>query len=217
MKNIFTLTIMLLISSIIKAQSGSVYNLFFRVDQQLTDYFKAEDKSRAWFSGWSESESMPEQLIDSIKKITEERFTSKLGIPVRCCYRKNKKGENISTIGVSGIVEGLPSNTFSGGKEACPSSTRYISLDVQIYSSGGTSITLVNKTSKLKPKLQLTVKVYDENKVEIWKKQLVLVDFEKLRSVTQYYGKVEVTRSEVLNPYDLYAMYLMGLDKLMQE
>lgn len=217
MKNTFILSILLLLSSQLKAQSGTVYNLFFIVDQQLTDYFKTEDKARTWFSGWSESESMPEPLIDSIKKITEEKFTSKLGIPVKCCYRKNKKGENIGTIGVSGILEGLPSSTFNGGKEACPSNTRYISLDVQIYSSGGTSIILVNKTSKLKPKLQLTAKVYDENKVEIWKKQIVLKDFEKLRSVTQYYGTVEVTRSEVLNPYDIYAMYLMGIDKLMQD
>lgn len=208
---------MLLISSQLKAQSGSLYNFYFKVDQQLTDYFKTEDKARSWFSGWSESESMPEQLIDSIKKITEERFTSKLGIPVKCCYRKNKKGENIGTIGISGILEGLPGNTFNGGKEACPTSTRYVSIDVQIYSSGGLSITLVNKTSKLKPKLQITAKVYDENKVEIWKNQIDIKDFEKLRSVTQYYGTVEVTRSEVLNPYDLYAMYLMGIDKLMQD
>ena len=103
---------MLLISSQLKAQSGSLYNFYFKVDQQLTDYFKTEDKARSWFSGWSESESMPEQLIDSIKKITEERFTSKLGIPVKCCYHKNKKGENIGTIGISGILEGLPGNTI---------------------------------------------------------------------------------------------------------
>jgi hypothetical protein len=208
---------MLLISSQVKAQSGSIYFFFFKVDQQLTDYFKVEDKARTWFSGWSESETMPERLIDSIKLKAEEMFSSKLGMPVKCCYRKNKKGENISTVGMFGMLEGLPSNTFTVGKETCPASTRYIWIDVQLYSSGGTSITTVNKISKLKPKIQITAKVYDENKTEIWKEEAVIKDFEKLRSVTKYYGSLEVTRSDVLNPYDIYAMYLMGMDKLLQE
>lgn len=136
-------------------------------------------------------------------------------MPVKCCYRKNKKGENISSIGVSGVIEGLPANTFSQGKEVCSGSTRYISLSVQLYASGGSSVTIVNTKTKLKPKLQITAKVFDDNKIEIWGKKVVLKDFEKIRSITKYYGTVEVTRSEVLTPYDIYAMYLMGLDQLM--
>jgi len=158
---------------------------------------------------------MPQQLIDSITQKTEERFAEQLAMPVKCCYRKNKKGENIGSVGVFGDLEGLPDNTFNRSKEVCPTSTRYISLSVQLYSSGGTSVTMVNKKSKLKPKLQITAKVYDENKVKIWQKKVVLKDFKKLRSITRYYGTVEETNSQVLNPYDIYAMYLMGLDKLM--
>jgi hypothetical protein len=215
MKNNLLLFILILCSNLLIAQSGSVYYFLFNVDPELTDYSKTEDKSRTWFSGWSESEAMPQQLIDSITQKTEERFTAKLGMPVKCCYRKNKKGENFGSVGVFGDLEGLPFNTFSIGKKACPASTRYISLSVQLYSSGGTSVITANKKSKLKPKLQITAKVFDENKVKIWQKKVVLKDFKKLRSVTKYYGTVEVTNSQVLNPYDIYAMYLTGLDKLM--
>jgi hypothetical protein len=215
MKKSLLLYVFILFNTSIIAQSGSIFNFYFSVAPELTDYIKKEDKARTWFSGWSESEAMPEELIDSIKQKTEERFATKLSMPVKCCYRKNKKGENISSIGASGMIEGLPANTFNQGKEVCSESTRYISLTVQLYASGGSSVTMVNKKSKIKPKLQITAKVFDENKVEIWKNDVVLKDFEKLRSVTKYYGTVEVTRSEVLNPYDIYAMYLMGLDQLM--
>ena len=160
---------------------------------------------------------MPEELIDSMKLKTEERFTAKLAMPVKCCYRKNRKGENISSVGVFGVLEGLPANSFNQAKETCAGSTRYISLTVQLYSSGGSSVTIVNTRSKLKPKIQLTAIVYDENKDEVWKKDIVLKDFEKLRSITKYYGTVEITRSEVLTPFDIYAMYLLALDKLMQD
>ena len=54
-----------------------------------------------------------------------------------------------------------------------------------------------------------------QNWLKIWQKKVVLKDFKKLRSVTKYYGTVEVTNSQVLNPYDIYAIYLTGLDKLM--
>lgn len=217
MKNLIVLFILVWFNNQTNAQSGSVFNFSFRVDPELTDYFKKEDKAKVWFSGWSEGEAMPEELIDSIKQKTEERFSTKLAIPVTCCYRKNKKGENISTIGISGMIEGLPANTFNQAKEVCSGSKRYISLGVQIYASGGSSVTIVNTKTKLKPKLQITAKVFDENKVEIWGKDVVLKDFDKLRSITEYYGTVEVTHSEVLNPYDIYAMYLMGLDQLMMD
>ncbi len=159
MKNNLLLFFLIFCGNLLIAQSGSVYFFYFNVDPELTDYFKTEDKAKTWFSGWSESEVMPQQLIDSITQKTEERFAEQLAMPVKCCYRKNKKGENIGSVGVFGDLEGLPDNTFNRSKEVCPTSTRYISLSVQLYSSGGTSVTMVNKKSKLKPKLQITAKV----------------------------------------------------------
>jgi hypothetical protein len=207
----------ILSSSVVFAQSGTIYCFFFTIDPDLTNYIKIDDHSRKWLSGYSESTTMPDQLIDSIKMKTEEAFTNKLKMPVKSCYHKNKKGEDVGSIGVFGQLEGLASNTFNGSKKDCPGNSQYIYLDVKIYPSEGTSITLVKTKSKLQPRLEITTKVLDENKNKVWSKSIVIKDFEKIRSETKYYGSVEVTKSEVLTPFDIYAMYLMGLDKLMSE
>ncbi len=199
------------------AQSGAIYQFSFNIDPLLTEYLKVEDKSRNWLPEYSESETMPNQLIDSIKIKTEEAFAKKLNMPVKLCYHKNKKGKEISSVGDFGNLEGLPTNTFNGAINDCPQNSHYIYLGVQIYSSGGSSITMVSTKTKLKPRLQITIKVVDENKNEIWKKSIAVNDFSKIRSQTWYHNSVEVTKSEVLSPYDIYTMYLMGLDKLMKE
>lgn len=54
--------------------------------------------------------------------------------------------------------------------------------------------------------------MFDENKNEIFKKDIVM-----LCSETGYYGNLKLTTSVVLTPCDNYAMYLMGLDELMKE
>ena len=213
MKNTLLLCSFLFCSTLF-AQSGSVYFFNFTVEPELTDYIKVENKSRQWFTGWSEGQAMPTELVDSIKSKTETAFSTKLDIPVTMCYRTNKKGENLGSAGVFGALEGMPDNTFNKGKEDCPEATQYIYFSVQIYAGGGTSITMVNKKTKLKPKLQLTVKVMDADKNKLWENKVVIKDFEKLRSITKYYGAKEVTTSETLTPYDIYAMFLMGLDEL---
>ncbi len=199
------------------AQSGAVYSFIFKIDPELTNYIKVDDHSRNWLSGYSESDEMPEQIIDSIKLKAEEAFTNKLKMPVKMCFHQYKSEVHISSGGMNGILEGLPENTFKRGKDDCPQNSRYISLDVMIYPSGGTSINIGTTKTKLKPKLQIYAKVFDENKNEVWKRDIAIRDFAKLRSETTYYGSVEVTRSEVLTPFDIYAMYLMGLDALMKE
>ena len=213
MKNILLIFTFLLSTSLF-AQSGSVYFFNFTLDPELTDYIKVENKSKQWFSGWSESQAMPDEIVDSIKSKTETAFSNKLDIPVTMCYRTNKKGENLGSAGVFGALEGMPDNTFNKGKEDGPDATQYIYFSVQIYAAGGTSITMVDKKSKLKPKLQLTVKVLDADKKKLWENKVVIKDFEKLRSTTKFYGAKEVTTSETLTPYDIYAMFLMGLEEL---
>lgn len=204
-------------ATLTSAQSGVVYSFLFRIDPQLTDYIRIDDHARSWLSGYSESEDVPQQLIDSIKLKTEEAFSHKLKMPVKMCFHKYKSDVHFESGGVNGFLEGLPENSFKKGKEDCPDNSHYISLDVQLYSSGGTSITIATTKTKLKPRLQITAKVVDGSKIEVWKKDISIKDFEKLRSETRYYGSVEVTQSEVLSPIDIYAMYLKGLDLLMQE
>jgi hypothetical protein len=62
-----------------------------------------------------------------------------------------------------------------------------------------------------------SAKVVDENNTEVWKKDVVLKDFEKIRSQTTYYQGYDIKLSEVLTPIDIYVMYMMGLEMLMNE
>jgi len=205
-------------TSVAFSQSGAIYSFYFKIDPLLTDYIKIENKSRTWLSGYSEEETMPDQLIDSIKLNTEQAFTAKLKMPVKMCYHKYKSEVRFTSEGINGVLVGLPElTTFKRGKEDCAQNSRYIRLDVQIYASGGTSITTVTTKTKLKPKVQITAKVVDEDNNEVWKKEVVLKDFTKIRSETIYYRGYDITKSEVLTPLDIYAMYMMGLDELMKE
>lgn len=217
MKNIITLLTLILLSSQSYAQSGSVYFFNFNVEPELTEYLKIETSSRSWLNGMSESEIMPDSLLTEIKERADSAFTSILDIPVTMCYRTNKKGEEVGSVGVFGTLEGFPDNTFKKGVENCPTSTHFIYIDVKIYSSGGSSVKMVKKHSKLKPKLVITAKVLDADKNKVWNKKVVLKDFETLRAVTEYYQSIEATHSETLSPFDIYAMYLMGMDELIKE
>lgn len=198
------------------AQGGSVFMFLFRIDPELTNYEKVEFH-RTWFSGYSEGEAMPNELIDSIKLKTEEAFSSILKMPVKMCFKKNAADEIFTTAGTFGWLEGLPANTLKKAQSICPQQSRYIKLDVNIYASGGSSITLANTKTKLKPKIQLYAKVFDEKGDVVWKKDLSLNDFSNLRSVTNYYKGYDITKSEVLSPLDIYAMYRKALDKLTSE
>ncbi|MES1182075.1 MAG: hypothetical protein ABUL44_04700, partial [Flavobacterium sp.] len=204
LKSVFII-IFMYTATMASAQSGVIYSFLFRIDPQLTNYIKVDDKSRTWLSGYSEGETMPKQLIDSIKMKTEEAFTNKLKMPVKMCFHKYKSDVHFESGGANGFLEGLPENTFKRGKEDCPQNSHYVSIAVE-----------TTKT-KLKPKLQITAKVFDENKIKVWKKKITIKNFAKLHSETTYNGNEEITKSEVLSPFDIYAMYLMGLDELMKE
>jgi len=216
LKNVFIIA-SIFTTSIAYSQSGAIYSFLFKIDPLLTDYIKIENKSRTWLSGYSEKEDMSDQLIDSIKMKTEEAFTKKLNLPVKMCFHKYKSDMHFEIGGTNGFLEGLPENTFKRGKDDCPQNSRFIRLDVQILSSGGTSITTVTTKTKIKPRIQITAKVVDEKNNEIWKKEVVLKDFTNIRSETIYYRGYDITKSEVLTPIDIYAMYMMGLDELMKE
>ena len=213
---ILSIITLMIITSTGIAQSGAIYSFTFKTDEELTEYFKVENKSKKWLSGFGVSDTMPKQILDSIKIKAEKVFADKLNLPVTLCYNKNKKGKEIGGSGGFGFMENLPANTFNGGKEDCPGNSYYIKLDVSI-TGDGLSVILGTKKTKIKPKISIWAKVYDENKKEVWDKHITIKDFEKLRSETVYYGNLEITYAETLTPYDIFAMYLKGMDVLIGE
>ena len=201
----------LFVTSVTSAQSGAIYNFSFDIDPILVDFKSTEVLGIEH----SNREKMPEQLIDSIKIKTEEAFANKLQMPVKMCYHKFKS-ETMNSLRW-GPIGGLPFNTFKIAKTDCPNNGRYITLNVNIRSSESTSFDSFSTKRKSKPYIDMSVNVYDENKNKVWKNNIRIKDFEMLRSRTKHYGLLNTTKSETLSPLDIYEMYLMGLDMLMQE
>jgi len=207
----FFIITLLFVASVASAQSGAIYDFDFRVDPVLIDYKKTEFKGIAF----SKRDEMPEHLLDSIKIKTEKAFANKLQMPVKMCFHIFKS--EILNLLNEGYIGRLPLNSFRRAKADCPNYSRYISLDVEILSSESSSSFFPFTKTKSKPYIAIYVKVYDEYKNKVWKKNITIEDFEKLRSSTMDYGIVNITKSEILSPLDIYEMYLMGLDMLMKE
>ncbi|MCX6182116.1 MAG: hypothetical protein NT150_09335 [Bacteroidetes bacterium] len=199
------------------SQSGAIYSFNFKVDPQLTEYYKVE-KSGHLLSNYSQKDEMPQSLIDSIKINTEAAFAAKLNMPVQMCFHKYSSPMHFTSEGLNGVLEGLPEiTTFKRGQKDCPQNTRYIKLDVLIFVGGGYFVVNETNKTKMRPQIQITAKVVDENKQEVWKGKVMLKDFEKLKTETILIDGGYVKNSEVLSPNQIYAMYMLALNKLMIE
>ena len=110
----------------------------------------------------------------------------------------------------------MPMNTFKNAVNA--NHDYYVRLDIQM-NAGGRSITLANnKKSTFRPVVTAIIKVYDSNKEVIWKNRVTLKDFSELRSRTKFYSNgVSITRSETLEPEDIYRIYEIIMIELFTE
>lgn len=201
-------------------QEAVVHQLLFTVSEELTTEFKTENKSRNWLPGYSISESMPENLLDSIMSRTAAALSTKLGMPVTMCFPRNKKGEEIGTMDVGGMIPGLPGNTFKRAKEECPGKYRYIDIGASIRDGGDSGVQFgpgKKDHSKMKPVVTCDISVYDADKEEVWGAKSKIKDLKTLRTRREYSGNSETTKSETLTPLDIYAMYMMALDMAIQQ
>ena len=198
------------------AQTSAVVHQFnFTVAEELTTELSVNDRSRAVLPGYSVSTALPEALVDSIAVAAERALTEKLGMPVRMCWTKGKKGTDRGSF-LGPLLIGLPNNTFKLAKEYFPGEARFIELNCRIDSGGSVSIGDASK-SKLKPMVTMTLQVLDGGKNERMEKKAKVKDLGTLRSSTEYRGPVETTRSETLGPYDIYGIYRMALAELMRQ
>ena len=103
----------------------------------------------------------------------------------------------------------------------------FVDIECYISASGGVKITLANNSySKIKPKLSLSIKIFNKEKELIETKDVVLKYFEKLRSKTfdETYGikglgqnTDEKTISETINSNDVLRMYVSALVVALQK
>lgn len=199
-----------------KAQTGTIYNFAFRIDDALVTQMKAQNKDHKILN-LATVEDMPKELSDTILLISENMIGDFLNTRIFSM----RPEEKLVMGALPEHLMYLPANTFKKAVKNYDTLACYVDIACHIAASGGTKITLANESfSKVKPKLSLTIKVYNKDKTLINSKEVVLKDFEKLRSHTfeKTYGikglaqnTDEVTISETINSNDVLRMYVLGL------
>tara|TARA_B100001540_G_scaffold136417_1_gene121240 strand:+ start:1929 stop:2606 length:678 start_codon:yes stop_codon:yes gene_type:complete len=217
----FFILFIFLFSLKIKAQNneGGIYMLQFKIDNDLIEEFKVEFPEKKFFTSFSEIVQFSDEVLDSIKFVSESFLSKKLNSDVKCIYKYTKRGKKITSVGVLGELDGMPVNTFKNTIQSY-NKKYYISI-VANFQAGGYSIDFGRgKRSKIKPKLTLVVNVFDIDKNLIFKNKFVEKNFEKLRSYSGSYegvrGNTVVTASETLRDVDFFSMYKSTLDKLLK-
>ena len=196
-------------------QGAGIYWLYVHMAEALTTEYAVEVTDRNVLNSYRESAIFPDALLDSVRTTAETLCAAKLGLPVDCIYKLNKKGERITTIGTNNELEGMPTNTIKGAVE-CAARQRYIRIDVLMNTGGKAIILGPDKFSKIKPIVDATIKVSDADGNEVFKNKVTLKDFSALRAVERTRGNVIKTRSETLGPEDIYMIYVLALEQLLQ-
>jgi hypothetical protein len=200
----------------VNAQTGVIYNIAFRIDPELITQSKIQNQDHQILN-ISTVEEMPKSLSDTIAVISEEAIGNSLGAVLSSLMPEEK----LIMAALPEHLMYLPSNTYKKARNS-GEYDYYITINCYMQASGGVSVTLANNTySKVKPKVTLSITVYDKDKKKVKKGKMVLKDFEKLRSHTYKttYGidgwfetTDEVTESETLNSSDILRMYLYALE-----
>jgi hypothetical protein len=211
-------SILIVAPATLRAQSGVIFNFAFRIDNELITQTKAQNKDYKILN-LATVEDMPKETSDTILMVSEIYLNKLFNVVVSSMVPEEK-------LVMGALPEHLmylPANTLN---KAIKNGDHqyYININCHIAASGGTRITFgTNSYSRVKPKVTLSITASDKNKNVIYKKEVVVKDFEKLRSRTfeKTYGVKglventdEVTVSETLTAYDVLKMYLVALENL---
>lgn len=211
MKNlsIILFSLVTLISAQIYAQSSAgIFYISFRMDEELMNDLSVSFNDRNFLSGYSEKPAFPESLIDSVKLSIESTVSEALKSKAACIYKLNKKGNNVTTLGMNGELEGMPVDTKKNAMKM-NEKNYYVRVDINVTGKGGVSVTLPDgKRSKLKPAISLNISAFDElgNKVYDEKSKLSEFGVLKAREDSSADGSVTVRKAEILYPEDIYQM-----------
>lgn len=222
MKNSLLILLLTFSCSLVNAQTGVIYNFSFRIDDEIITQMKVQNKDYKILN-LSTIEDMPKELSDTLILISENMLGAFLDAKIVSMVPEEKF--------VMGALPQhlmyLPANFFKKAAKTFDSLNIFIDIACYISASGGMKITFANNSySKIKPKLSLSIKIFNKEKELIEKKDVVLKDFEKLRSKTFYetYGikglaqnTDEKTISETINSNDVLRMYVTALVVALQK
>ena len=222
MKHSLLILLLTLSCSLVNAQTGVIYNFSFRIDDELITQMKVQNKDYKILN-LSTIEDMPKELSDTLILISENMLGAFLDAKIVSMVPEEKF--------VMGALPQhlmyLPANFFKKAAKTFDSLNVFVDIECYISASGGVKITLANNSySKIKPKLSLSIKIFNKEKELIETKDVVLKDFEKLRSKTfdETYGikglgqnTDEKTISETINSNDVLRMYVSALVVALQK
>ena len=222
MKNSLLILLLTFSCSLVNAQTGVIYNFSFRIDDEIITQMKVQNKDYKILN-LSTIEDMPKGLSDTLIFISENMLGAFLDAKIVSMVPEEKF--------IMGALPQhlmyLPANFFKKAAKTFDSLNIFIDIACYISASGGMKITFANNSySKIKPKLSLSIKIFNKEKELIEKKDVVLKDFEKLRSKTFYetYGikglaqnTDEKTISETINSNDVLRMYVTALVVALQK
>jgi len=214
--NTFLFLLVMLTASAQK--TGQIYYMQVAVEDELVENFSMSKEDGTFFTEYSERDEFPQDLADSVKKATAHFLSQSLNADVSAFYPKDNK-PGVTFFGVDGYIPGLPKTNFKKASEST-NSDYYIKI-VGDINSGNIRLNLGtdDRFKKYKPRIKLTVKVYDKNKNKVWKKKIKLKKFGKLN---EYNGKMVVfgnmydySKSETLSPLDISMIYLTALEEML--
>ena len=216
MKKVLLFTILTLNLIFTYSQSGIIYNFTFRIDDELVTQMKVQNKDYKILN-IATIEDLPKELSDTLALVSEQLIGTYLNAEITSLMPEEK----LIMGALPEHLMYLPANFFKKALKLAPDKNHYIDISCHIAANGGVVVTLLpKKYSKVKPKLTLSIKVYDIDKNLIETKEAVLKDFENLRSVTfeDTYGikglsqnTDVVTVSETIDANDILRMYVLGL------
>ena len=222
MKHSLLILLLSLSCSLVNAQTGVIYNFSFRIDDELITQMKVQNKDYKILN-LSTIEDMPKELSDTLILISENMLGAFLDAKIVSMVPEEK----FLMGALPQHLMYLPANFFKKAAKTFDSLNVFVDIECYISASGGVKITLANNSySKIKPKLSLSIKIFNKEKELIETKDVVLKDFEKLRSKTfdETYGikglgqnTDEKTISETINSNDVLRMYVSALVVALQK
>lgn len=155
-------------------QEAGIYAVNITIAQELTS--EGSFGRVSWSTGFTEEQKA--QILEFIKV----NCAQKLDANVEPIYKKNKKGQIVTSIGGSDGISGMPTNTF---KNAILTNEKDLFIKVDIYlTNDGKPLLVEGKKSVIKPKVQAYIKVLDRNKTEVYSHKMTKNSLEGMISLS---------------------------------
>lgn len=193
-------------------EKAGIHYIMFKMDEELMSDISISVNDRNFLNGYSESPIFPMSLIDSVKEYLEYVTEEVIGVPTECVYKVNRRGKEVTSLGMNGELEGMPVDLLKAARKRHSDLDYFVRIDVNITGRGGKwTINPKDVRFKLKPTITLKITQFDSEGKVMFSDKLKVKEFGRLRTreVTSRDGRVTVRKSEILYPEDVYEMLLV--------